>query len=182
MDIFDKYQNRWNLTNLKNIAKTATSDVFAVESPYGPAVLKVLNEAGKKHEAVGATFLKACKGQGVAKLYQYDDGAHLIERLYGENLYQFSKIDHEEKASKHFVEIIKQIHAVDYKALDLKPVSFLFDAFNRVNVPADLKDLIDQGSELAKNLQKTQIQNVLLHGDLHHENILQRKSGGQNRS
>jgi streptomycin 6-kinase len=177
MKEYKDYQGIWSLSNPTKIATTETSELYEVDSPYGPAVLKVLNEAGKKHEAVGATFLKACEGQGAAKLYQYDDGAHLIERLYGENLYQFSKVDNEELASKYFVEIIKKIHAVDYKALDLKPVSFLFDAFTRVKIPPGLKDLIEQGSELAKDLQKTQVQEVLLHGDLHHENIMQRKTG-----
>ena len=177
MSQLKEFLQKWNLSNAVPLAETETSTLFEVSSSFGPAVLKVLNEMGKKHEAVGAEFLKACDGKGAAKLYAYDEGAHLIERLYGENLYQFSKVAKEEEASRHFVSIIKKIHKVSPEGVNIKPLEHLFDAFKRVTIPEALKETIEQGSYVAQELLNSQAESVLLHGDLHHENILQRDSG-----
>ena len=171
------YQNLWKLEEVQKLTSTETSDLYLVSSPHGPAVLKLLNEFGQKHEAVSAVFLRACEGLGAARLFEWDQEAHLIERLYGDNLYQFSKRGEEEKASEEFVAIIKKIHKVSSSELNIPNFKELFNAYERVSIPEEIHDLINLAREKVAELLKSQDQEVLLHGDLHHENIMARSNG-----
>ncbi|MBK24617.1 MAG: hypothetical protein CME70_11535 [Halobacteriovorax sp.] len=53
----NKYIHDWNLKNCEKLASTFTSDVYVVDSKYGKAVLKILNEVGVKDELPGTFFL-----------------------------------------------------------------------------------------------------------------------------
>tara|TARA_Y100000590_G_scaffold470776_1_gene670417 strand:- start:50563 stop:51045 length:483 start_codon:yes stop_codon:yes gene_type:complete len=59
----------------------------------------------------------------------------------------------------------------------LSPLSDLFKIFGRIDVPKDLVDTFNKAEALAKELMATQTHEVLLHGDLHHENIISREDG-----
>jgi len=180
MDQFlDKYIQDWKLENCEKLASTFTSDVYSADSKYGKVVLKILNEVGVKDELPGTFFLENCSGRGTVNLFEYDDRALLIEFLSGDNLYQFSKTGNEQQASKIFCEIIRKIHSVnDIK--DRNRLVFYTDllkVFDRIETPQNLIVTFEKVRELAKKLVATQTQEVLLHGDLHHENVLSRSNG-----
>jgi streptomycin 6-kinase len=174
-----KYSQKWNLTNMEKLASTFTSDIYQADSKHGKVVLKILNELGIKDELPGTYFLDNCQGRGCVNLYEFDEKALLIDYLEGENLYQFSKTGQEEQASKVFCEIIKKIHGVKViKHIDkLNDFKILFDVFRKIKAPSDLLEIMDKGKHLSEKLLASQNIEVLLHGDLHHENIMSNSKG-----
>lgn len=167
--------------NKKLIATTPTSSIYLLENKG--QVLKVLNERGLKDELPGLYFLKACSGiSECVELFDYDSDSMLIEFLPGKNLYQFSKSGNEEEASKVFVKIIKEIHIpsneLDKEIRDnLVPYSNLFRVLERIQFPYELDPFRLKSIKLTKSLLASQREEVLLHGDLHHENVKSREDG-----
>lgn len=178
-DYLKNYIQDWRLDNPTKLTSTATSDVYLADSKYGRVVLKILNELGIKDELPGSYFLKNCQGNGAVHLFHFDERALLIEYLPGENLYQFSKVNNEDKASEVFCAIIKKIRkptdSID--ASNLVDYTNLFSVLDELNVDEDLSKLLERGKYLGKSLLASQNEEVLLHGDLHHENIISRQTG-----
>lgn len=178
-DQLNNYLKKWKLTNASQLTKTATGHIYKVDSINGPAILKIFTDTGIVNESAGTIFLKNLAGKGAAKLYEYDDRAQLIEYLPGHNLYHFSKKNNEDEATKNFIEIIKKIHSCE-NFLDknkLTPIKDLFKLFDRINPPDDLISVFNKARKLSRHLLATQVTEVLLHGDLHHENILKNNNG-----
>lgn len=175
----NQYIDLWNLTECCKLTSTFTSDVYKANSKYGKVVLKILNDVGVKDELAGTYFLDNCNGNGVVKLFEYNERALLMEYLPGDNLYQFSKIGDENKASEIFCSIIKKIHTVDKINHRDRLIQYteLFEIFDRVSLPVELQDYFSKARELSRKLVSTQNKEVLLHGDLHHENVISRLNG-----
>jgi streptomycin 6-kinase len=178
-DLLEYYSNLWSLSNIESIAKTYTGHIYKVDSKHGPAVLKIFTEAGIKDEHGGTYFLQACSGKGAAYLFEYSDNAQLIEYLPGQNLYECSKNEREEEATLIFIKIIKKIHKTHIieNREKLTTLNQLFRLFDKLNPPQGLNHLFQKANKLSKYLLATQTQEVLLHGDLHHENILKNANG-----
>jgi len=173
-----RYIDYWKLSEPTHIAQTFTGNLYKVNSSYGKAVLKIFTEVGIKDEIGGTDFLKNTQGKGSVKLFESDERAQLLEFLPGSNLYEFSKNGEEEKATDFFIKIIKNISSAEIKYSNgLLPLEKLFDAFERVSYPKHLESLLTNGKELAYQLASTQTKKVLLHGDLHHENVMKTKNG-----
>ena len=177
-DLIERYLNKWKLELTSEIAKTPTGQLFKVNSSHGVNILKIFTDVGVKDEIGGADFLKNTQGKSTVRLFKSDEKAQLLEFLPGPNLYQFSKNGEEERATDIFIKIIKNISSAEIKYSDgLFPVKKLFDAFERVRYPKHLESLLANGKELANHLVSTQTKEVLLHGDLHHENVMKKKDG-----
>lgn len=178
-DLLSYYSKSWTLTNIHKITETATGNVYKVDSKNGPSILKIFTDLGLKDESCGTIFLKAMAGNGTAKLYEHDEKAQLMEYLPGHNLYYYSKENKEDEATKIFIDIIKKIHScniVEDKD-KLTPVKHLFRLFDRINPPEELFEFFITARELSDHLLSTQTEEVLLHGDLHHENVLKNSNG-----
>ena len=175
----DHYIQEWGLVNCEKLATTFTSDVFIADSRYGKVVLKILNKVGIEDELSGIFFLKNGQGRGAVNLFCHDEQALLMEYLPGENLYQYSKMGNEAEASRVFCEIIKKIHSVKEikDRAKLKDYTSLFEIFGRVQFSDDVSSLVSQGKYIAEKLVSSQTEEVLLHGDLHRENVASRANG-----
>lgn len=172
------YSELWKLSDIHKLKETPTGQVYRVESKYGASVLKIFTDLGVKDELGGTVFLEACSGDGTVKLYEHDDKAQLIEYLPGENLYSFSKDGKENEATTVFIDIIKKIHSHEAIAKEkLTTLSYLFKIFDRVSSPQNLSEIFDRAKAMSKELLETQVDEVLLHGDLHHENVLKNSNG-----
>ena len=174
-----KYSKDWKLNNARKISSTATGDIFLVESDDSRAILKILNDLGVKDELPGSYFLKICEGLGAARLFKFDERALLMEYLPGENLYQFSKINNEKRASEIFCEVIRKIrrpaHTIDSERL--VDYAKLFSVLEDIEINKEMRELFECARYLVRELLKTQSEEVILHGDLHHENIISRATG-----
>ncbi|WP_413287938.1 aminoglycoside phosphotransferase family protein [Bdellovibrio sp. HCB337] len=174
----EKYLTLWNLSDPKLVATTPTSFIYEV-SRDEDLILKIFTETGAIDEKASSSVLAAWNGNGSVELKASDDGALLIERLEGPNLYFYSESKNETKATEIFVHIIKKIHSSPLpKNHSIPELSTLFKTlYDFTGSPEKHRPLFQKSVEVARSLISTQNKVVLLHGDLHHENVMKRKHG-----
>lgn len=173
-----KYLSLWELSNHFLLASTPTSNVYEVVRDE-KFILKVFTKAGAEDERASASVLQVWGGKGAVKLMVFDTGALLMERLEGPNLYSYSKNGGEPKATEVFVSIIKKIHSIpipsEHSIPEISALIKPLEKFSSLELPD--RDLFRKAHEVGSNLLKTTDTKVVLHGDLHHENVMRRKSG-----
>ena len=175
--MIEDYLQLWECSDPLKIASTATSDLFLVNYQNSKAVIKLLNTVGVLDEGSGRHYLNLKNSIGSVKLFKSDDKALLIEYLPGDNLYQFSKSGNEAQADKVFCQIIKKIHLKRPRDFSFEKLDSYLDIYSKIMIPKELEGILTKGQGLFEELLKTQREEVLLHGDLHHENIRSRMDG-----
>lgn len=166
------YFKKWSLNNPTQITSTKSAKVFKVQRDDESLVLKVYTELGKKAEGRGALALRIFNSKASVSVIEYDEGAVLMEFIEGE----FLKEQEEEKRNDIFLEVFKSLHKdqgshkAEFDSMERRYRSLL----ERGSREAFFKE----GSLLAEKLLMKQSVNNLLHGDLHHKNILYSKRRG----
>lgn len=175
-DLLEFYSEKWNLTYQNLVTETATSILYEVRKNNDSYILKILNEVGKVDEAGGAIALKAWDGNGSVNLVESDEDALLLEKLDLPNLYSFSEINKEDRATEVFIDIIKKIHSItpDQYVNQFVGLDKVFDFFDKTPSDIENREMFPRAQKVAKNLLETTSKQVLLHGDLHHENVMRR--------
>lgn len=168
---------KWNLSNARIIARTPTSDVYLVAlSDGGDAVLKVLNDLGRKDESGGAIALRCFAGRGAVRLLAHDDNAHLLEYAAGEDLTGKVRDGRDNEAASIIGQVLRELHDSwpGRPPAELKPLRAWFRALfekaeddRRKNEKSIFATAADAAERVLATAQKT----VVLHGDIHHENI-----------
>jgi streptomycin 6-kinase len=173
------YLSKWNLTNSKLLAQTPTSHVYLVQQENKSRVLKVLTEEGIKYESDSAYFLEAMQGHSVVSLIEFDKGAQLLDYVEGETLEEYFKNHSDTKSTKIICEVLKKVHS--YQGPIPKQMNDLEFQFHSL-FPSDENKFDDnlfyEGQEVAKELINSECDKRLLHGDVHHRNILHSKEYG----
>ena len=163
------------------------SKLWRVTASNGkPAVLKILSEQGLIDEKLGAPLLKYYGGQGAVELYESDsDGHSLIEYAGGRDLLHAMKYGvvlgkpiSDDEATDIIAETVLKLHA-PRKAEAPKELISLKERFAPLFSRAaqdrndNLTSVFTHAADLAQYLLGAQTRNdIPLHGDLHHENIL----------
>lgn len=167
-----KLANQWGLENLAPIEDLTYNYVLKGFQGSLPIVLKIGFDSGAIMQEYRA--LQAYNGSGcinvLAKNSEYS--ALLLERAVpGDTLKLFFPGD-DKSAVIITANIMKYLHAApiprDYNFPTIKNWLSLLQNPN----PALYSKHIDRARDLAEQLLATQGDSVLLHGDLHHENIL----------
>ncbi|MCB0414321.1 MAG: fructosamine kinase family protein [Bdellovibrionales bacterium] len=173
------YFKKWELAPIRLIAQTRTSEIIEVEASNQIYILKVLNEIGRSSERNSPFVLESWNGNGAVKLIKHSDSALLLEKLLEPNLYELSKNGEEDKASSIFIGIIKKIHSVRIDSLSgkLPKLDSIFRYFEKTPEDMESKEIFLKAHKIGEQLLKSTKREVVLHGDLHHENVLQRISG-----
>ncbi|SMO79369.1 aminoglycoside phosphotransferase family protein [Fodinibius sediminis] len=153
---------------------------------YNYVALAETNEGNKTVLKIGvpcdaldleARSLQFFGGNGAARLLKYstERGAMLIERI--EPGYSITQLD-EKQAVKAFSFVIKEIHRSPDSSYNFPTLQDWGTGFDQLRAQFDGKsgplppDLMDNGEAIYKDLIESMASPVLLHGDLHHENIL----------
>lgn len=166
------YQKIWNLNNCEKIASTLTSDLFLAESNSQKVVLKILTPLGIKDESSGIFYLKSKVGKKCAELFQYDDSAMLIEYLPGQDLLEYSMVNNELKTTEIFCDLILDLNTtIKIEKHPFRHLSSFDNVFNRIKIPTSLGELLSRGREKFQKMAKPSESDILLHGDLHHQNV-----------
>lgn len=167
---------QWNLSKPVLLANTPTSHIFEVLREEEPLILKIFTELGMQDEGKSEEVLSIWNGCGAVQVIASDPSALLFEKLEDPNLYDFSERNQEDTATEIFVQIIQKIHSVSIPNKHSLP-----DLFHLLAPMQnfDHQQLLpfQRAFEIGLDLLKTESRKVLLHGDLHHENVLRRKNG-----
>lgn len=173
--MFDEYLVRWNLTPDGDPIITHSSQLLPVLYQGMPAMLKI---AMKTEERWGGLLMVWWNGEGAAPVLMHEDDALLMERAVGTgSLVEMARNGRDDEASRIICAVAAKLHTAKEKPLpELLPLS---DWFRELE-PAALRNggIFSHASAVVKELLADPQDIVVLHGDIHHGNILDFGSHG----
>jgi streptomycin 6-kinase len=163
----------WSLHNPVVIAQTRTATISRVDTARGPGALKILNP-GEVEEARGAQLLQWYGGQGAVQVWGLSGDAILMEWCDGPPLGDLARAGHDPAATDILCDVITTLHGVRAAPpAGLQPLDQRMAPLLGSSQTGPLAD----AALIARDLLATTTQRVALHGDLHHDNIMQSTRG-----
>ncbi|HKP26378.1 MAG TPA: aminoglycoside phosphotransferase family protein [Dongiaceae bacterium] len=167
--MFDRYLKRWSLTRDGLPIVTHSSDLLPVRQDGRAAMLKIAREAEERR---GAGLMTWWDGDGAARVLAHDGDAVLLERATGHrSLTAMVHDGADDEASRILCDVAARLHAPRNRPLpDLIPLSAWFAELE----PGAAKHggILARAAEVARSLLNDQHEIAVLHGDLHHGNVL----------
>ena len=170
MHEFEKYLHLWDLSSDGNPFVTHTSKLLPVRYKNMPAMLKI---AMTPEERAGGQLMVGWNGEGTARIWAHEDNVLLMERAIGKNsLTSMVKHHQDDEASRIICDVVSKLHANKRKPLPSSLVT-LSEWFRALEVAATQQGgIFIQAAEVARELLKSPQEEVVFHGDIHHDNIL----------
>ncbi len=160
--------DRWNLTVTGERIVTHSSVLVPALKGERPVMLKLTQEPD---ELVGGAVLAWWDGNGAVAVLQRENGALLMERPTGtESLYQWALQGPDDAA----IDILCQTTATLHSHPEPNPpaVPPLDHWFRDLLESNDQRPEVIEGRRLLDKLLATERDKVILHGDIHHRNVL----------
>lgn len=182
-DVNPKILDEFNVSSPLFIAETAIAKVWRVtRSDKSLAALKVYKGDDMRNEGPGVAFLQSCNGQGAAKIFQIGKNAFLMEYLDGLTLGELTRRGDDREAAQKLVETANQLQKVlfdqNYRWPKLEDwVVGLMELERGASWTDENWRHIEVSRHLTKELTSTQKDVCVLHGDLHHDNIIKGARG-----
>ncbi|HEV7305871.1 aminoglycoside phosphotransferase family protein [Ensifer sp.] len=168
--MFSSYFEKWALQPDGELIVTPSSHLFPVRYDNQLAMLKVARDAEEKY---GRLPMLYWNGQGAAKVYHSDGDAILMERTDSRhNLFHMAMTGSDEEVTRIICRAVAELHAPRATAVPnhLVPLDKWFASLETA-APAQ-GGLFAQALQAAKALLADPEPPVVLHGDVHHANIL----------
>jgi streptomycin 6-kinase len=167
--MFSNYLERWGLTPDGDPIVSHSSRLLPVRQGGMPAMLKVAVHA---EEQRGNLLMTWWNGQGAAPVLAHEGNAILMERAQdGTSLADLARNGQDDEASRIICATVARLHLRrSPRPPGLIPLTRWFEALE----PAAAKhgDLLRVSATAASELLATQRDVMMLHGDIHHGNIL----------
>jgi streptomycin 6-kinase len=173
--MFHDYLERWQLTPDGDPIITPTSRLLPVRSGGGPAMLKI---AIVDEERLGGLLMSWWNGQGAARVLAHGEDAILMERAEdGRSLADFPRNGRDDEASRIICDVLARLHAPRVTPPPaLVPLAEWFEALGRAAEAHG--GILRVALATASSLMATRRDIVVLHGDMHHGNVLDFGSRG----
>ncbi|WP_175952613.1 aminoglycoside phosphotransferase family protein [Burkholderia sp. BCC0405] len=167
--MFDRYLALWGLVPDGGPILTASGGLLPVVWQGRPAMLKV---ATCDEERRGNALMTWWNGQGAAQVWRHDGDAVLLERAQpAPTLAGYSASGHDDDAMRIACDVVARLHA--HRASEPPSVMPLHDGFHALLSDASGNDVLRRSATAARQLLAgPPIDEVVLHGDIHHGNIL----------
>ncbi len=163
------YEQLWNLSGDGELIVTRSSLLQPVKYRDTKCMLKI---ALGNEERRGNSLMNWYNGVGAAQILQHDESALLMERATGPNsLGEMAKNGRDDEATMIICSVISKLHTQKGTyPYDLVPLDIWFKDLE----PAAAKygGVFDSCSKIANRLLSDAFDPVILHGDIHHGNIL----------
>ncbi len=172
-DHLERLSLQWNFQLIQLVEDISYNFVAVVKLPSGLAILKTAPAAARL--IAEAEWLNAHK-KSVPIIFHTDkeNNAYLMEKLEpGTSLKYLVKEGNDEKATRIISQVILDlqssdtVHQTNYQHISEHASSF---AFLRDHID---KNIIDRAESIFNDLCVDRSNDIVLHGDLHHDNILQ---------
>ncbi len=167
--IINDLATQWHLSDLKPVENLSYNYVLSGFQSENPIILKLSLDT--KGLIIETSALKAFKGRGVVEVLDQTGGALLIERaIPGYSLKEFFP-NRETEVIAIACEAIKKLHSVPI--INQNGFSTINDWLAALDKPCEqLGQSLIKARTLRDELLNTTDAPILLHGDLHHDNIL----------
>jgi streptomycin 6-kinase len=174
-DELSGYFDRWGLTRDGGEITTRTARLHFVRQGRTPAVLKILT--GASDEATAPRALRAFAGRGAVRVIREDRGAVLLQRaMPGTSLTELVADGRDEAATGILADVMLRLHQGRRAPAGWPSVEDWAEGFTRQRARAVHRRLpqrlLDRGEGIFGELAASQGQRFLLHGDLHHDNVV----------
>ena len=181
MDQLSGYLDRWGLTPDRGEVTTRTARLVFVRHNGEAAVLKILS--GSSDEATAPRALRYFAGRGAVRVLKEDRGAVLLQRAVpGTSLSALVAEGRDDEATGIIADIILRLHQGKKPPTGWPTVEDWADGFTRQRARGAHRRLpsrlLDRGEGIFRDLAASQGKPFLLHGDLHHDNILRDERHG----
>jgi len=165
----DEYVARWDLSPDGDPLTTATGELLPVRSQGRPAMLKVVTSA---EELRAASLLLFWNGDGAARVFAHEGPALLLERALGPvSLADMARSGRDDEASRVLCAVAARLHARRSAPMPmLVPLEQWFEPLEAA--ASAIGGIIARAAGVARTLLAAPREIVALHGDLHHENVL----------
>ena len=167
--MFDDYLARWGLTPDGAPIATRSSDLLPVRRAGVPAMLKIAREA---EERWGGLLMSWWGGDGAARVLAQEGDALLLERATGKgSLVEMARGGRDDEASRIICAVAARLHAPrGCPPPELIPLPRWFAALE----PAAARHggILSLAAATARELLAEPQEVVVLHGDIHHGNVL----------
>lgn len=171
---------KWNLTEVETIYENRNRAVYsAISAEYGPVILKLNHDTLQLREEY--TMLHKLNGSGCCKVFAYDEKSGM---LLEERLLPGTVLREEESLVKR-MEVLKTVFHKIHQMVgnDTKNPSYLdwLEGAYQFCIDNDVDTKLTEKAKLARDICaeifEKYSERTLLHGDLHHDNILLRADG-----
>lgn len=162
--------DRWNLEADGEPLKTHSNLLLPVRRNGVPAMLKIAHE---QEERRGSRLMAWWNGDGAAQVLDEDDGVLLLERATGpRSLAAMARTggDSDDEATLILCTATRRLH--DHRAPIPTGLVPLEEWFAPLLQASDRSALIAKARNVAHDLLSEKRETVVLHGDIHHENVL----------
>jgi streptomycin 6-kinase len=167
--MFDDYLNLWDLIPDGEPVVTSGARLLPVRSGGEAAMLTI---ATAPEERFGAALMAWWDGHGAARVLARDPDAILLERAQGRrSLVQLARDDRDDEATRIICDAIAQLHAPRARPLpELIPLAVWFRELEPAAATGG--GALARAAKAARLLLADPQQVAVLHGDVHHGNIL----------
>lgn len=167
--MFDAHLRRWNLVPDGAPFRTATAQLLPVRQGGAPAMLRL--SVGADDGRAGS-LLAWWNGEGAARLLARQDGALLLERATGGgSLAEMARDGEDDMACRRLCEVAVRLHAPrPGPPPELVPLGPWFQAL--APTAAAQGGILTRCAAAAHGLLAAPREVGVLHGDLHHGNVL----------
>ncbi|PCJ29436.1 MAG: hypothetical protein COA94_01545 [Rickettsiales bacterium] len=168
----EELRQEWNLSWEGDPMETPTSIIIFARYKNQPAALKISNSASEHTSAV----LKHYNGYGAARILKNRGRITLMKRCVpGVSLKDLTLNNEDEKATHILCDVIEKLHSnVEFEGNYRFTHEFtqFFDHYLNSGDKQIPTKLIEKASAIFADLKDSKEKQILLHGDLHHENII----------
>jgi streptomycin 6-kinase len=173
--VFEDHFKRWSLVREGEPFETPSSHIVYVRGPQGPAVLKVFKPPGE--EARSPLALLHYGGSGAVRVIAYDAQAMLTCRACpGTPLSDLVRAGRDDEATDVLCDVAASLHGRGLASGDWPTVEDWGADLTQQPLGAAAArlppNLVSEAAATFIDLCGGQSRRVLLHGDLHHDNIL----------
>lgn len=168
--MFASYLQQWDLVADGDPIATAHAQLLPVQSGDTPAMLKITNA---DDERLGGILMEWWEGDGAARVLARDHDAVLLERATGSaSLSNMARSGRDDEATKILCDTACRLHASRAKPrpAGLSPLTRVFEELEPA--AAAHGGILVRSFRTAQALLSDQRDETVLHGDLHHDNVL----------
>jgi streptomycin 6-kinase len=167
--MFEQYLARWGLTPDGEPIATRSSRLLPVRRAGVPAMLKL---AVEEEERQGSALMVWWNGDGAARVLAHDGDAILLECATGAaSLAGMARCGRDDEATCVICAAGARLHAPRDRPLPpLVPLARWFGALEAADLTR--ADILPLAAATARELLSDPRDVVVLHGDLHHDNVL----------
>ena len=175
MDIYERLNSQahqWAVT-IDDVRETEGSLIGFGNRAYTPVVLKISKRPGDEWHS--GDVLRAFRGDGIVKVHEADAGAVLLERLQpGKELVELVRCGDDEGATEILATVIRQLshHEAPSHSPSVRDWARGFDRYLATGDKKIPTAIVNHARDLYLALADSQREVMLLHGDLHHYNVL----------